>query len=98
MARPSYPNPGPRPHLLRRTLTEGSAVQNVLAPLRGAICMRTVTRGVAALHPWLISQHAFGVHWSLDICSSGKRLKRVRLPPGEGAAKRRVKARTGNGV
>src|SRR3989442_1780366 len=32
------------------------------APLRAAICMRTLTRGVAALRPWLISQHAFGVH------------------------------------
>src|SRR2546422_220032 len=30
--------------------------------------------------------------WSLDICSSGKRLKRVPLPLGEGAAKRRVRA------
>ena len=36
--------------------------------------------------------HAEGVLWRLDICSSGKRLKRVPLPPGEGAAKRRVRA------
>src|SRR3989442_15493175 len=61
MFRFSSPHPA-----LRASLSRSRAVQNVLAPLRGA--------------------------WSLDICNSGKRLKRVPLPPGEGAAKRRVRA------
>src|SRR3989442_15908826 len=39
-----------------------------------------------------MSSQPYGLRWSLDICNSGKRLKRVPLPPGEGAAKRRVRA------
>src|SRR3989442_15029997 len=80
-----------------------SALAIILAALRAANGARRrragkLARGGAQRHPWLTVRMQIAPRRGarrLDICSSGKRLKRVPLPPGppgEGAAKRRVRA------